>query len=128
MVLYFGTLRAKEEIYRLNIEIQRVITFMADDHVNYLCAIRTHIVTPHLTHELHQQWLHHSRIHVSIDNQLAKTSCLSGFSGTLFPGMWEGRDPLLNEAESLPAWAAEELGIMREIVEYEEPQIRDGEH
>jgi hypothetical protein len=37
--------------------------------------------------------------------------------------MREGRDPLLNEAKSLPAWAAEELGIMREIVEYEEPQI-----
>jgi hypothetical protein len=55
MVLYFGTLRAKEEIYRLNIEIRRVITFMADDHVDYLRAIRTHIVTPHLAHELHQQ-------------------------------------------------------------------------
>ncbi|KAJ7862680.1 hypothetical protein B0H14DRAFT_3863115 [Mycena olivaceomarginata] len=102
MVLYFGTLH---------------------DHVNYLRAIHTHIVTPHLTHELHQQWLHRSRIHVSIANQLAKTSRLSGFSGTLFPGTREGRDPLLNEAESLPAWAAEELGIMREIVEYEEPQI-----
>ncbi|KAJ7847108.1 hypothetical protein B0H14DRAFT_3867546 [Mycena olivaceomarginata] len=123
MVLYFGTLRAKEEIYRLNIEIRRVITFMADDHVDYLRAIRTHIVTPHLAHELHQQWMHRSRIHASIANQLAKTSRLSGFSGTLFPGTREGRDPLLNEAESLPAWAAEELGIMQEIVEYEEPQI-----
>ncbi|KAJ7823341.1 hypothetical protein B0H14DRAFT_3146087 [Mycena olivaceomarginata] len=86
MVLYFGTLRAKEEIYRLNIEIRRVITFMADDHVDYLRAIRTHI-------------------------------------GLFFPE--RGRAEILFSTRPracLPG-PQRSWGIMREIVEYEEPQI-----
>ncbi|KAJ7792184.1 hypothetical protein B0H14DRAFT_3160393 [Mycena olivaceomarginata] len=67
MVLYFGIKRAKEEVLRLNVEMRRLITFMADDHVDFIHAIRTHIaVNPHLAHELSQRWTHRDRIHASI--------------------------------------------------------------
>ncbi|KAJ6493883.1 hypothetical protein DFH09DRAFT_1104346 [Mycena vulgaris] len=67
MVLYFGIKRAKEEIRHLNVEIQRLVMFMADDHVDYIRAIRSNVmVAPHLAHELSQQWLHCTRIHESI--------------------------------------------------------------
>ncbi|KAJ6450440.1 hypothetical protein C8R47DRAFT_1230255 [Mycena vitilis] len=122
MVLYFGIKRAKEEIHRLNVEIRRTITFMVDDHADYARAIRANQdAAPHLAHELREQLRQRTAINTGIARQFRKTSRLPGFSGTLFPGARVGRDPHLSEAESMPPWAALELGIQREIVEYDEP-------
>ncbi|KAJ7698303.1 hypothetical protein B0H17DRAFT_1196887 [Mycena rosella] len=91
-VLYFGIKRAKEEIGRLNIEISRVITYLVDEHVDYYLAIAAAlIVNPPLAAELQQRWLHASRISTSICKRLASTARFTGFSGTLFPGVREGR-------------------------------------
>ncbi|KAJ7603381.1 hypothetical protein DFH06DRAFT_1151911 [Mycena polygramma] len=123
MTFYFGIKRAKEEIRRLNVEIRRTITFMVDDHADYVRAIRAHEDTaPDFAHELRQQLTRRTHINAAIARQLRKTSRLPGFTGTLFPGTRVGRDPLLSEAEVLPSWAAEELGIQRDIVEYQEPE------
>jgi hypothetical protein len=88
MVLHFGIKNAKTEIRRLNVEMRRLITFMLDDHVDYVRAIRNHImIAPDLAHELSQQWVQRTRINDSIASRLGQTSRLAGFSGTLFPGL-----------------------------------------
>ncbi|KAJ6632028.1 hypothetical protein B0H10DRAFT_2159559 [Mycena sp. CBHHK59/15] len=103
MVLYFGIKRAKQEIRRLNVEIVRLISFMVDEHVDYVRAIRNHVmVAPDLAHELSQQWRQRTQINEYIVFMLIKTSRLAGFSGSLFPGN-------------------RYLGLMRETVEYDEP-------
>ncbi|KAJ6595036.1 hypothetical protein DFH09DRAFT_1259083 [Mycena vulgaris] len=86
MVLYFGIKRSKEEIRRLNVEIVRLLSYMVDEHVDYVCAIRAHVmVAPNLAHELSQQWITRTRINESIAFRLIKASNLHGFSGSLFP-------------------------------------------
>ncbi|KAJ6481138.1 hypothetical protein C8R45DRAFT_1054313 [Mycena sanguinolenta] len=85
--LYFGILRAKEEIQRLNVEITRLLTFMLDEHVDYYIAIQQNILqNPNLAHELSDRWAHQARINESIAERLVKTSRLPAFSGRLFPG------------------------------------------
>src|SRR5580698_4642895 len=37
MNLHFGLKQAKVELQRLNVEIQRLITYMRDDHVDHYC-------------------------------------------------------------------------------------------
>jgi hypothetical protein len=126
MVLHFGIQRAKEEIRRLNVEIVRLISFMVDDHVDYIRAIRSHVMeAPNLASELSRQWEHRTRIHKSIALKLIKTSRLAGFSGSLFPANRLGRDAALNESERLPSWATMYLGLVRQTVEYEEPDSED---
>jgi hypothetical protein len=126
MVLYFGIKRAKEEIRRLNVEIVRLLSFMVDEHVDYVRAIRNHVmVAPDLAHELSQQWIQRASINESIVFKLLKTSHLSGFSGSMFPANRVGRDESLNANEALPVWATRLLGLTRETVEYEEPDSDD---
>ncbi|KAJ7150432.1 hypothetical protein C8R43DRAFT_887401 [Mycena crocata] len=92
-VLYYGLKRSKEEIVRLNIEMCRLITSMLDEHVDYSRAISSTIVTdPPLAALLADTTLP-SRISASICRRLALMSKLTGFSGSLFPGEREGRDP-----------------------------------
>lgn len=123
MVLYFAIKRAKEEIRRLNVEIRRTLTFMMDDHVDYLRAIRANLMgAPHLAHELAEQWRERTAINTSIAARFRQTGHLKGFSGSLFPGLRIGRDESINDSEELPLWAAQELGIMRAVVEYEESE------
>ncbi|KAJ6617481.1 hypothetical protein B0H10DRAFT_2218435 [Mycena sp. CBHHK59/15] len=109
MVLYFGIKRAKEEIRRLNVEIVRLLSFMVDEHVDYLS----------------QQWMQRTRINESIVFKLLKTSHLPGFSGSMFPANRVGRDESLNANETLPVWATHHLGLTRETVEYDEPDSDD---
>ncbi|KAJ6624401.1 hypothetical protein B0H10DRAFT_2212814 [Mycena sp. CBHHK59/15] len=93
-VLYFGIKRAKEEIRRLNVEISRLITSMVDEHVDYYRAIQATLpIDPPLAAELQRRSLHASTISASICRRLRLTSRLTGFSGNLFPGEREGRDP-----------------------------------
>ncbi|KAJ7626235.1 hypothetical protein B0H17DRAFT_852252, partial [Mycena rosella] len=81
----FRDQRSKEEIRRLNVEIVRLLSYMVDEHVDYVRAIRAHVmVAPNLAHELSQQWIARTRINESIAFRLIKTSNLRGFSGSLF--------------------------------------------
>ncbi|KAJ6568722.1 hypothetical protein B0H19DRAFT_1065531 [Mycena capillaripes] len=126
MVLYFGIKRAKEEIRRLNVEIVRLISFMVDDHVDYIHAIRNHVmVALTLASELSRQWQHRTRVNTSIAVKLIKASRLVGFSGSLFPANREGRNTTINENETLPSWATTYMGLTRQTVEYEEPDSEE---
>ncbi|KAJ7236997.1 hypothetical protein C8J57DRAFT_1529798 [Mycena rebaudengoi] len=125
-VLYFGIKRAKEEIWRLNVEILHLISFMVDDHTDYVLAIRNHVMTnPDLAHELSEQWVQRTRINESIALRLIQTWRLPGFSGSLFPGNRVGRDPSLNERVPLPGWATKYIGLVRQVVEYDEVESDD---
>ncbi|KAJ6535248.1 hypothetical protein DFH09DRAFT_1404689 [Mycena vulgaris] len=108
MVLYFGIKRSKEEIHCLNMEIVRLLSYMVDEHVDYVRAIRAHVmVAPNLAHELSQQWITRTRINESIAFRLIKASNLHGFSGdTTHVGH------AISRTET-------------EIIEYEEPDSDD---
>lgn len=126
MLLYFGIKRSNEEITRLNIEIRRLVTSMIDDHVDYYRAIRvliTRTADLDLAHELSEQWRHRSNVNQGIIDRLIKASRLSGFTGSLFPGQREGRDPSLNEDIPFPPWASQTLGLMQVVVDYEEDDV-----
>ncbi|KAJ7679874.1 hypothetical protein B0H14DRAFT_3681713 [Mycena olivaceomarginata] len=127
MVLYFGIKRAKEEICRLNVEIRRLITFMLDEHVDFYRAVASTInVNPPLARELSGRWEHACAISTTICRRLVQTSKLQGFSGSLFPGAREGRDPELGTSIRAPRWLGGILGITQAVVEYEEPDSDGG--
>jgi hypothetical protein len=119
MKLYFGIKRAKEEITRLNVEIRRLLTFMKDDHVDYVRAIQQQTSpsteTLSLAHELSTQWRHRSNINENIVERLVKTSRLIGFTGLLIPGDREGRE--VTTGIALLSWATSTLGLTYVIVE-----------
>jgi hypothetical protein len=126
MVLYFGIKRAKEEVRRLNVEIRRLITFMVDEHVDYYRAISANIIlSVPLALELQKRWLQTCRVSTSVCKRLATTSRLVGFSGSIFPGVRQGRDPDLADSIPPPPWLSSVLGITQIDVEYEEPDSRD---
>lgn len=105
MGYYFGMKRAREEIVRLNVEINRLLTFMVDSHVDYYRAVQANIVqNPSLAHILSLEWQHQDRIHESIMQRLAETSKLPGFTGTLSFGVRVNRDKALNMGIPLPSW------------------------
>ncbi|KAJ7119405.1 hypothetical protein C8R44DRAFT_624749 [Mycena epipterygia] len=119
--LYFGIKRAKEEVQRLNVEISRLLTFLIDEHVDYYKAISaTLLVNPPLATELQRHWLHATRIGTSIVKCLASVGRLTGFSGSFFPGVREGRDPEQGDGVPPPHWLAAVLGIEQLQVEYDE--------
>lgn len=111
MNLYFQVKQAKCEIVRLNVEIQRLLTFMYDDHANYNQAIRQEQESsPLLAHELAKRWRYRQLINEGILRRLLQTSKLTGFSGRLQFGRRVGRDPATLVEVPLPYWA-EGLGL-----------------
>ncbi|KAF7326889.1 hypothetical protein MVEN_02582800 [Mycena venus] len=111
----------KEEIRHLNVEITRLLTFLVDEHVHYYKAIAGNvIVNLPLTTELQKRWHHASRTSAAICKRIALTSRLVGFSGSIFPGQREDRDPDHGNGVPPPYWLAAELGVMQMSVEYEE--------
>ena len=125
-VMYFGIKRAKEEICRLNVEIQRLLTFLYDDYIDHYWAISRYVMTnPSLAHEISTRWCYRQRLHEVIVKRLIQTSKLPGFSGTLFHGERKGRDPTLNANLPPPPWVTEILGISEVIIMYEEPLVTD---
>ncbi|KAJ6583125.1 hypothetical protein DFH09DRAFT_1076280 [Mycena vulgaris] len=62
-------------------------------------------------------------IHCTLAFLFRKLTRLQGFTGSLFPGTHIGCDPAINDSETLPLWAAQELGIQRTVVEYDECNI-----
>ncbi|KAJ7500264.1 hypothetical protein B0H11DRAFT_1714916, partial [Mycena galericulata] len=126
MTLYFGLKRAEEEKVRLNVEICRLITAMLDDHVDYYRAIAANlIVSPILAHTLQAEWSSRTRVNRVIAARLAKTARLAGFTGSLFPGDREGRDPTLRDGIPPPLWMEQILNVQTVVVEYEEPDEID---
>ncbi|KDR74599.1 hypothetical protein GALMADRAFT_140965 [Galerina marginata CBS 339.88] len=106
MVLYFGLKRAKEEISRLNVEIRRLLTFLYDDYVDHyraVCKLLT--INPPLA---------------LIVKRLIQASQLPGFSGSLFHGDREGRDPDLRANIPPPPWVTDLLKITEVVIEYKE--------
>ena len=105
MVMYFKIKRAKEEIIRLNVEIRRLLTFLYDDHVDHYRAISANLTTnPTLAFEVSTRWQYRNKIHEEIVKRLLQTSRLPGFSGSLFHGERQGRDPFLNIGVPPPFW------------------------
>ncbi|KAJ7759684.1 hypothetical protein B0H14DRAFT_2634389 [Mycena olivaceomarginata] len=121
MVLHYGIKRAKEEVQRLNVEITRLLTFLVDEHIDYYRAISANIIVNlPLAIELQRRWCHASRISAAICRRIALTSRLVGFSGSIFPGQREDRDPDRGDGVPPPYWLATELGVEQMAVEYEE--------
>ncbi|KAJ7725663.1 hypothetical protein DFH07DRAFT_758581 [Mycena maculata] len=126
MVLYFGIKRAEEEKLRLNVEIRRLITSMLDDHVDYWRAIATTLIPdPTLACALQRQWIFRTRINTAIATHLVQTAKLKGFTGSLFPGEREGRDPNLRDGIPPPVWLEQVLHLRTATVEYEEDDEAD---
>ncbi|KAJ6521710.1 hypothetical protein B0H19DRAFT_973878 [Mycena capillaripes] len=121
MVLHFGIKRAKEEVRRLNVEITRLLTYLVDEHVDFYRAIAANIIVNlPLATELQRRWRHTSRVSTAIARRIAQTSKLVGFSGTIFPGQRENRDPTLGDGIPPPYWLRTELRVMLMEVEYDE--------
>lgn len=105
MGYYFGMKRAREEIVRLNVEINRLLTFMVDSHADYYRAIQANIIpNPSLAYALSVEWQYQDRIHESIMNRLIETSKLPGFTGTLSFGVHLNRDATFKVGIPLPSW------------------------
>ncbi|KAK1216061.1 hypothetical protein PQX77_021311 [Marasmius sp. AFHP31] len=106
MHLHFWIRRAREEIYRLNIELKRLITFMLDDHADYHQALKaTQCTDPDLAAELARQQSYRVAIHTHIVQRLAQTSALRGFTGCLLPGERLYRDSAATDMAPLPPWS-----------------------
>ncbi|KAH9913659.1 uncharacterized protein B0H18DRAFT_887915 [Fomitopsis serialis] len=87
MNLHFNIKWAHEEIAQLNVEIQRLLTFMYDEHADYHLAIQQVTATvPDLVCELKERWRYRSSIHARIAAHLQQTSQLRGFSGNILTG------------------------------------------
>lgn len=104
--------RAKEEIYRLNIEISRLITFMLDEHRAYRHA-SANAETADLSSEILRCGVEMNLVSASIARTLKKTSHLPGFSGSLFPGTYTEGEEVDWSTENLPEWAKSELGYVQ---------------
>ena len=84
MRLHFKIKQAHEEIERLNVEIQRLITFMFDDHVDHYRSIQElDVLDPNLAHELSLRWEYLQQLNSKIVCRLVQTSRLSGFTGII---------------------------------------------
>ncbi|KAJ7891037.1 hypothetical protein B0H13DRAFT_2530301 [Mycena leptocephala] len=73
----------------------------------YKAIVANIIVNPPLATEL-------------ICKRMALTSRLVSFSGSIFPGQREERDPNLSDGVPPPFWLATELGVVQMAVEYDE--------
>ncbi|KAJ7783593.1 hypothetical protein DFH07DRAFT_948610 [Mycena maculata] len=127
MILHFGIKPAEEEKVRLNVEIRRLITAMYDEHVDYYRAIAANLLTsPALAYGLQTEWRFRTCINTSVAMRLAKTARLVGFTGSLFPGDREDRDPTLRNGIPAPSWMEQVLDLHIVDSQYEEPDEADG--
>ena len=124
MVMYFKIKRAKEEIIRLNVEIRRLLTFLHDDYVDHYLAVRANLMAdPALAFEVSTRSQYRNKIHEEIVKRLLQTSRLPGFTGSLFHGDRQGRNPFLNVDVPSPFWMTGILGITEveiDVVEEED--------
>ncbi|KAJ7717534.1 hypothetical protein DFH07DRAFT_973557 [Mycena maculata] len=96
------------------------------DHVDYWRAIATTLIPdPTLACALQRQWIFRTRINTAIATHLVQTAKLKGFTGSLFPGEREGRDPNLRDGIPPPVWLEQVLHLRTATVEYEEDDEAD---
>lgn len=91
---YFKLSRAEEEVIRLNVEIRRVVTYLVDED-RYLraCEALYQDGNPTLAYQISRYRTIRSRFTPLHLRSLEKISRLSGFSGTLAPGVSVSRGP-----------------------------------
>ncbi|ESK91157.1 hypothetical protein Moror_9522 [Moniliophthora roreri MCA 2997] len=112
MRLHFGVKHAEEEIRGLNVEIRHLITFMINNHADFVVAIRA-CGDEGLATELKRRLSYQLVVHRCIAERLVQTSRLSGFTGTLLPGQRISRNKSINDSVPLPEWAAEVLHLRK---------------
>ena len=71
------------------------------------------------------RWQYRNKIHEEIVKRLLQTSRLPGFSGSLFHGKRQGRDPSLHVDVPAPFWMTSILGI--QITQVEIDDMEDDE-
>jgi hypothetical protein len=145
MALHFQLKRAREEVHRLNIEIQRQCTYMQDEYLIYdatidrlereaevaldninACGLRN------LAACLRSEQEYQSIIYSHVTYHLLKASKLRGFSGTLKPGQRK-MFPCNSEAtlQSLPKWILQlqdkTPGITERDEVSSEPECNEGD-
>jgi hypothetical protein len=88
MDLHFKISRAKEEIGRLNVEIRRVATYLRDEDC-YLrtCEAQIQEFNPQLAHQVALHRSERGRFNAHHLRRLTEISQLSGFTGTIVPGV-----------------------------------------
>ncbi|OBZ65839.1 hypothetical protein A0H81_14084 [Grifola frondosa] len=107
MNIYFNMKRAHEEIFRLNVEINRLFSSMVDEHFDFYRAIQqSYLTNPSLACELSSRWRYRNAINERIVHSLHKTSQLRGFTGNLSYGHRVGRDSQASIGLPLPSWVA----------------------
>lgn len=102
MDLHFKICRAREEISRLNIEVCRLVTYIRDED-NYLRMSEEQLknTNPGLAHQISIVRNIRGRFNSHHLKRLQDISQLSGFSGTLTPGV--STRTSLGESASVPA-------------------------
>lgn len=84
---YFKICHAKEEIGRLNVEIQRFATYLCDeDHYLRTCETQVREFNPQLAHQIALHRMERGRFHTHHLRRLSQISQLSGFTGSILPG------------------------------------------
>jgi len=84
---YFKICHAKEEISRLNVEIQHVTTYLRDeDCYLHACKAQVQEFNPQLAHQIALHQMEHSRFNAHHLSHLIKISKLPGFTGNILPG------------------------------------------
>ncbi|EKM77186.1 hypothetical protein AGABI1DRAFT_43811, partial [Agaricus bisporus var. burnettii JB137-S8] len=123
---YFKTLRAHEEIRRLNIEIRRVITYLQDED-KFLHAKESEISTsvPLLAHQIRRLQLDTMIFRDVHLRRFHKLALVPGFSGNIDPGVSIDRSRHIDSGDSRVSQMSlnseeEELVDAQDILEEEE--------
>ncbi|TFK59430.1 hypothetical protein BDN72DRAFT_905854 [Pluteus cervinus] len=110
MNFHFCVKHAIEERDRLNIEIRRLITYMLDQEHDFRRAYVSKLGSDSSSAaEIKLRWEFATRVNASIAKVIARTSQLTGFTGSLTPGSRVGRNVGIDL--TLPPWATPLLGI-----------------
>jgi hypothetical protein len=129
MILHFRLKRAREEIYRLNIEIRRQVTYMRDEYMLYkTTAKRLGGENPNLAKYIQKEAAHMDIIFTYVTFYLTKTRALPGFSGTLEPGTRQETTtaPTIEKPPWLRTLCGEQVGNDLTNYESDDPTNAEG--
>ncbi|KIK33852.1 hypothetical protein CY34DRAFT_26971 [Suillus luteus UH-Slu-Lm8-n1] len=113
--LYFKMCRAKEEVLRLNNEIQRLVTYIHDEEC-YLhdCYTQLELSCPALAHQINLRRLVRSRANGYLLQRMADIAQLQEFSGSISIG--ESIKKSLGDSASIPhAQIPAGLNVMQDL-------------
>jgi hypothetical protein len=126
MSFHFRLKRAREEIQRLNIEIQRQTTYMQDEYLLYLRTVRRlQAEDPNLSAYINKEATYRSTMFSNVTYYILKTSQLLNFSGTIQPGRRKGSlqaDPSNEEKAKFPNWLLQLRGEAVAMVDRSDPE------